>query len=191
MIFINLPNAWKVSGTRGNVGRLWAQPLNQFQGSPYGLVQTDEGFLGWIQIKTKRYKSVWFEHHSKTYKNWISPLSPCLRQCSRTIKNCWRGGCSESRVLPRLREDWIKTLMLNFSILRRLDLSIAMGSLGGTTVMQNRFIHYFQKTLRTWNAHHFEASCSQLTNKEVTRCFKLSGKTFQAWVFKMFINRKF
>lgn len=50
-----LLNARQVSGTCGNVDRLWTQLLNQFQRSPYGLVLTDEGFLGW---KTKKFKKM-------------------------------------------------------------------------------------------------------------------------------------
>ena len=61
----------------------------------------------------------------------VLPFSPCFRQLSRTTKNCCSGGYSESKVLPRLREDWINTLILSFIMLRRLDLSIDMGLLVG------------------------------------------------------------
>ena len=61
----------------------------------------------------------------------VLPFNPCFRQLSRTTKNCCSGGYSESKVLPRLREDWINTLILSFIMLRRLDLSIDMGLLVG------------------------------------------------------------
>lgn len=49
-----------------------------------------------------------------------SPFSPCLRQCSITTKNCCKGACSASRLRPRLRADWSKTLMLSFIMCIRL-----------------------------------------------------------------------
>lgn len=52
-----------------------------------------------------------------------SPLSPCLRQCSSTTKNCCRGAWSASRLRPRLRADWSKTLMLSFIMCIRLTRS--------------------------------------------------------------------
>lgn len=39
-------NAGQVSGTCGDVNRLWTQLLHQLQRSPYGLVLANEGFLG-------------------------------------------------------------------------------------------------------------------------------------------------
>lgn len=56
------------------------------------------------------------------------PLSPCLRQCSMTTKNCWRGGQSESRVRPKLRADSISPLILSLAMFSKLARSMAMGS---------------------------------------------------------------
>lgn len=187
-LWYSVLNARHISGTCGNVDRLWTQLLNQLQRTPYGLVLANEGFLGWKK-KTKQLRlelvltwdKITFKLHNehkevdwvsssgcqilrfwvcgsgpspiqsvsvwqpiflrkvnlllKKTASWnVSPFSPCFRQCSRTTKNCCRGGYSESSVLPRLMEDWINTLMLSFIMLRRLDLSIDMGSLGGRTV---------------------------------------------------------
>lgn len=52
--------------------------------------------------------------------------------------NCRSGGYSESRVRPRLSEDWINTLMLSFIMLSRLDLSIDMGSFDGTAAKKEK-----------------------------------------------------
>lgn len=52
-----------------------------------------------------------------------SPFSPCLRQCSITTKNCCKGAWSASRLRPRLRADWSKTLMLSFIMCIRLTRS--------------------------------------------------------------------
>lgn len=55
-----------------------------------------------IRFVSLKYKLVLFE---KSASRTVSPFRPCLRQCSRTTKNCCRGGYSESSVRPRLKED--------------------------------------------------------------------------------------